>query len=86
LSGYAPLGQVVRLCLALAPALLALVFALARIASRPLDVWFVVLLRYWCQPRRFVWRSVRTQEAQLYPDLLGEMEAGAAGRRESEDQ
>jgi hypothetical protein len=84
LSMYAPLGQVVRLCLALAPALLALAFALARIAGRPLDVWFLVLLRYWCQPRRFVWRSVRTQEAELYPDLPGEAEA--AGLRESEDQ
>jgi hypothetical protein len=75
LSLYAPVGQAVRLCIALAPALLALALALAQIAGRPLEVWFFVLLRYWYQPKRFVWRSVRSElhgrldEARQYPDL-----------------
>jgi len=81
LSTYAQVGLVVRLCIALVPALLALAFALAQVAGRPLEVWFFVLLRYWCQPKRFVWRSVRSEwsgrlhEAHLYPNLPGE--AGA---------
>lgn len=80
LSIYAPpVGLVLRVCLALVPALLALAFALAQIAGRPLEVWFFVLLRYCCQPKRVVWRSVRSElqhEAHLYPDLPGEVEAG----------
>jgi hypothetical protein len=84
LSAYAPVGQVIRLCIALAPALLTLAFALAHIAGRPLEVWFFVLLRYWCQPRRSVWRSVRTQQAQLSPHLAGEAGAEEARLRESE--
>jgi hypothetical protein len=69
LSLYAPVGLVLRVCLALLPALFALAFALAQIAGRPLEVWFFVLLRYWYQPKRSVWRSVRLYEAQLYPTL-----------------
>src|SRR5947209_6424908 len=72
LSAYAFIGLALRLCLALVPALLALAFALAQLAGRPLEVWFFVLLRYGCQPKRYVWRSVRsgdTSEAHLYPDL-----------------
>jgi hypothetical protein len=73
-SLYAPpVGLVVRVCLALLPALLAMAFALAQIAGRPLEVWFFVLLRYWCQPKRLVWRSVRLYEAQLFPNLPGEV-------------
>jgi hypothetical protein len=85
LSAYAPVGQVIRLCIALVPALLAIAFALAQIAGRPLEVWFFVLLRYCCQPRRAVWRSVRTWQAELSPDLEGEAgEAEKARLRESE--
>jgi hypothetical protein len=72
LSLYAPVGLVLRVCLALLPALLTLAFALAQVADRPLEVWFFVLLRYWYQPKRSVWRSVRLHEAQLYPNLPGE--------------
>ncbi len=86
LSTYAPpVGLVVRLCIALVPALLALAFALAQVAGRPLEVWFFVLLRYWCQPKRFVWRSVRNghlHEAHLYPNLPEE--AGAEEVRAEE--
>lgn len=88
LSLYAPpLGLVLRVCIALVPALLALAFALAQVAGRPLEVWFFVLLRYCCQPKRVVWCSVRSElsegsgrlhEAHLDPDLAdvpGEAEA-----------
>ena len=74
LSLYAFVGTILRVCLALVPILLALVFALARIAGRSLEIWFVILLRYWVQSKRFVWRSVRLQPALLYPNLPGEAE------------
>jgi hypothetical protein len=96
-----PLGVALRLCLALLPALLALVCALAQVAGRPLEVWCFVLLRYCWQPKRVVWRSVRCalregserlHEVQLEPDLAdvpGEAEAEAghneACRRASEN-
>ena len=90
-----PLGLVLRVCLALVPALLALAFALTQVAGRPLEVWFFVLLRYCCQPKRSVWRSVRCElrelqhEALQYPDFPGEVAAAEVpveeARREKEN-
>lgn len=89
LSAYAaPLGLVLRVCLALVPALLALAFALAQVAGRPLEVWFFVLLRYWFQPKRCVWRSVRCSEClcedHLSPDLPEAATAEAASAEEAQ--
>ena len=72
LSLYGPIGLGGRICLAILPALVALAIALIQCAGRSLEIWFVVLLRYWVQPKRFVWRSVRLQPALLYTVLLGE--------------
>ena len=52
-------GQVLRVALALVPAGLAAALALISVADRPLEVWFLVLVRYWQLPRVYVWRSIR---------------------------
>jgi hypothetical protein len=57
-------GQVLRIALALVPAGLAIAMALISIADRPLEVWFLVLLRYWQRLRIYVWRSLRMSEQQ----------------------
>ena len=57
-----PGGQIARLVLALVPVSLALALAFLNIAGRSLDVWSLVLLRFWGRPRRLIWRSVRFQE------------------------
>jgi hypothetical protein len=67
LSQYGLPGEVLRFCLALLPFLLALFIAFYRSAGRSLEVWLVVLLRYWLQPKKYVWRSIRAYEEQLYP-------------------
>jgi hypothetical protein len=54
-----PAGQVLRWVLTTIPCCIALAFAFVSLAARPLDVWFVVMLRYALRPHRFVWRSVR---------------------------
>ena len=55
-------GQVLRIVLALVPAVCAAALALISIADRPLEVWFLVLVRYWQRPRIYVWRSQRMSE------------------------
>lgn len=57
-----PGGNIVRFVLALVPASLALVVAFLTIAGRALEVWLLVLLRFWRRPKYLVWRSVRFQE------------------------
>lgn len=69
-----PAGIVPRLGCALVPFLIALAFAFLRFAGRTLDLWFLVLARYWQRPRRFVWRSVRYQEAVPALFTLGKEE------------
>jgi hypothetical protein len=59
------LGQGVRLLCALVPLLVALVVAYYRCAGRYLEVWCIVLVRYWLRPRLYVWRSMRTCEPYL---------------------
>ena len=59
--GHAPMVvQGVRVLLALLPVVLALVVAWYQHAGRSLEVWCLVLLRYHLQPRRYVWRTLRT--------------------------
>ncbi len=60
-------GQAVRVVVALLPFLLALLLACYQYAGRSLEVWAIVLLRYSTRPKRYVWRTIRTTEAQLYP-------------------
>ncbi len=57
-------GQVLRIALALVPAVCAATLALISVADRPLEVWFLVLVRYWQRPRIYVWRSLRMSEQQ----------------------
>ena len=55
-------GLVIRVSIAVLPAAAALALALVSVAGRPLEVWLLVLLRYWQQPRTYVWRSIRTEQ------------------------
>ncbi len=57
-------GQVLRMVLALMPAVCAATLALISVADRPLEVWLLVLVRYWQRPRIYVWRSLRMSERQ----------------------
>lgn len=70
-------GQGVRVLLALIPVLLTLVVAWYQYAGRYLEVWCMVVLRYQVQPRRSVWRTLRTcqpQRAAHGTDVPGEDE------------
>lgn len=58
-------GQIVRAGIALLPAGSMLVVAFISIAGRPLEIWFLVLVRYWQRPRIYVWRSVRLQQQNV---------------------
>jgi hypothetical protein len=68
-------GVIVRLLLSLPPFLLALFIAWYRYAGRYLEIWFVVLVRYWVRyrlrPKRYLWRSIRTYEQHLSPLVPG---------------
>lgn len=56
-------GQALRVGLALLPFLFALFCAWFRAGGRPIEIWVVALVRYWTQPKRFVWRSARAWPA-----------------------
>lgn len=60
---HVPAGLAPRLGCALLPALISLALAFVRLAGRTLDLWLLVLVRFWQRPKRFVWRSVCFQEA-----------------------
>jgi hypothetical protein len=62
LEALALTGQVLRIALALVPAALAAILALISVADRPLEVWLLVLVRYWQRPRVYLWRSVCLSE------------------------
>src|SRR6266513_5481480 len=60
-------GEIVRLLLSLAPFLLALFIAWYQHAGRYLEIWMVVLVRYRLRPKRYLWRSIRSNEQHLSP-------------------
>jgi len=64
-------GEILRFLLSLPPFLLALFIAWYRYAGRYIEVWCVVLVRYRLRPKRYLWRSIRIYEQQLYPLVQG---------------
>ena len=64
LEAFALIGQVLRIGLALVPAGVAATLALISVADRPLEVWLLVLVRYWQRPQVYLWRSLRGGEQQ----------------------
>ena len=61
LEVFALLGQVLRIAITTIPAGVAAALALISVADRPLEVWLLVLVRYWQRPRVYLWRSLRVQ-------------------------
>ena len=57
-------GQTIRMALALVPATMAATLALISVADRPLEIWLLVLVRYWQRPRIYLWRSLRISDHQ----------------------
>jgi hypothetical protein len=64
LAAYGPVAIALHLGVAGIPVLIALLFAFKLIAERPIEVWFLILLRYLQQPKISVWRSVRAEHNQ----------------------
>ncbi len=54
-----PAGQVLRWIITVVPLCVAVAFAFVTLATRTLEVWCVVALRYTLRSHRFVWQSVR---------------------------
>jgi len=73
-------GKIVRLLLSLPPFLLALFIAWYHHAGRYLEIWMVVLVRYRLRQKRYLWRSIRIYEQQLYPIIPGGDNAGVEER------
>jgi PrgI family protein len=57
-------GQVLRIGITLLPVVVAVVLAFIAVAGRPLEVWLLVLVRYWQRPQLYLWRSLRGWEQQ----------------------
>jgi hypothetical protein len=52
-------GVVLHFTATASPGILLLFVAFKQVADRPLEVWLLILLRYWLQPKIYLWRSVR---------------------------
>ena len=52
-------GVVLHFAAAAIPGIILLFVAFKQIAGRPLEVWLLVFLRYWLQPKVYLWRTVR---------------------------
>ena len=66
LEALALIGQVLRIGMALIPTAIAAALALISVADRPLEVWLLVLVRYWQRPQVYLWRSLRMGEQQQH--------------------
>ena len=86
LSPHHTLLLVLRLSIAVLPTAAAAALALISVASRPLEVWLLVLFRYWQQPRTYVWRSLHTlpPEEDLDADSETEMRINGSLHKELE--
>jgi hypothetical protein len=58
-------GQIVRVGIALVPVGIVVGVAFISVAGRPLEIWFLVLVRYWQRPHLYLWRSVRLQQQHV---------------------
>lgn len=86
LVGLGTPGVVLHLALAAVPAALALLVAFKQVAGRPLEVWLLVLLRYWLQPKVYLWRSVRGERPLAdFPEDESRQAGVGAGEREGLD-
>jgi len=52
-------GAVLHFVATAIPGFILLVVAFKQVAGRYLEVWLLVLLRYWLQPKVYLWRPVR---------------------------
>ena len=75
-------GLILRVSIALLPVVAALALALLSVAGRPLEVWLLVLLRYWRVPQTYVWRSLRTRQRI---ESIDNLPHSATHKREHED-
>ncbi len=66
LTAFALPGQMLRIGIALIPTAIAATLALISVADRPLEVWLLVLVRYWQRPQVYLWRSLRMSEQQQH--------------------
>ena len=64
-----PAEQIVRVALAVWPALVAIAMAFVHLAGRPLEQWVLTLLRFWSWPRLLLWCSLRHDPDHLLPLL-----------------
>ncbi len=59
---YGVAGFALRLLLAALPVLVALALAMVQLGGRYLEIWAILLLRYWGRSRHAVWWSVQVKD------------------------
>jgi hypothetical protein len=73
-SGFAGFGM--RLLLAALPVLLALGCATIQLGGRFLELWAILLLRYWSKPKQAIWCSVQVKDRFALASAHGRQAAG----------
>ncbi len=79
-------GFALRLLLAAIPVLIALALAMVQLGGRYLEMWAILLLRYWGRSRHAVWWSVQVKDRYALnpaePQVAGS--EASAGEQEGE--
>jgi len=80
---YGVAGFALRLLLAALPVLIALALAIVQLGGRYLEIWAILLLRYWGRSKHAVWWSVQVKDR--YALSLTELQ-GAGGKKTEAEQ
>lgn len=83
LAALATPGAVLHVTAAAIPGIILLVVAFKQVAGRPLEVWLLIILRYWLQPKVYLWRAGRITPVAAQED--GEQEAADASEWDERD-
>ncbi len=84
LLAYGLAGFGTRLLLASLPVLLALAFATIRLGGRSLEIWAILLLRFWGKQKQAVWCSVHVKDR--YAQNIGVTQQAAGSDRAAQEE
>ncbi len=84
LLAYGIAGFGTRLLLACIPVLLAFALALIQLGGRSLEIWAILLLRYWGKQKQAVWWSVHVKDKYAL-DLTAELQAVGSEKAAGEE-
>ncbi len=79
-------GFALRLLLAAIPVLIALALAMVQLGGRYLEIWAILLLRYWGRSKHAVWWSVQVKDRYALSPIEPQVTGGETVEAEREGE